>query len=77
MQEFLKFDNSYFTLPGETDDDLVAFPTDSVLKTDEGFKPFFDKYAKDEAAFFADYAAAHKKLSELGSMFIPDGGIRI
>jgi hypothetical protein len=34
-------------------------------------------YANDEAAFFADYAAAHKKLSELGSKFSPAGGIRI
>lgn len=68
-KDWLEFNNSYFQLAGESDDDLVAFPTDSVLATDEGFKPYFQKYAKDEAAFFADYAAAHKQLSELGSKF--------
>lgn len=67
--DWLEFNNSYFLLAGESDDDLVAFPTDSVLAIDEGFKPYFQKYAKDEGAFFADYAAAHKQLSELGSKF--------
>jgi len=75
---WLKFDNSYFFLPGkEEPNDLVALPTDRVLEVDPGFKPFVDKYRADEGAFFADYAAAHKKLSELGSKFVPSGGIRI
>jgi hypothetical protein len=30
-------------------------------------RPFAEKYADDEAAFFADYAEAHVKLSELGA----------
>jgi L-ascorbate peroxidase len=76
--KWLRFDNSYFELPGKPEpDQLIAFPTDLVLETDPGFKPYFDKYAASEAAFFADYAAAHKKLSELGSKFSPPEGIRI
>jgi len=75
---WLKFDNSYFSLPGkEEPDDLLVLPTDRVLEVDPGFKPFFDKYREDQAAFFADYAAAHKKLSELGSKFEPAAGLRI
>ena len=35
------------------------------------------KYAADQNAFFADYAVSHKKLSELGSKFVPAGGIRV
>lgn len=75
-KEWLKFDNSYFLMEGENDDDLVAFPTDSVLATDEGFKTYFEKYRDDQDAFFVDYAASHKKLSELGSQFT-DGGFTI
>lgn len=29
-------------------------------------RPYAEKYAEDEAAFFDDYAKAHVKLSELG-----------
>jgi len=29
-------------------------------------RPFAEKYAVDQDAFFADYVAAHLKLSELG-----------
>lgn len=71
-KEWLKFDNSYFRLPGNSDRELLAFPTDMVLATDPGFKPFFELYARDEGKFFADYAVAHKKLSELGSKFDPE-----
>ena len=68
---WLRFDNSYFSLGGKADpDSLIAFPTDRVLETDPGFKPFFDKYAASEAAFFADYAAAHARLSEQGLSLI-------
>ena len=48
-----------------------------VLFKDEGFKLFAEKYRNDEAAFFADYAAAHKKLSECGAKFEPAEGISI
>jgi L-ascorbate peroxidase len=44
---------------------------------DPAFKATCEKYASDEQTFFADYAAAHKKLSELGSKFEPEGGITL
>jgi L-ascorbate peroxidase len=68
-KEWLKFDNSYFQLPGKTDGNCVAFPTDCVLAEDPGFKVHFDLFANDERAFFKAYARSHKKLSELGSKF--------
>ena len=41
-------------------------PTDNALETDPEFRPYFLAYAKDEAVFFEDYAAVHKKMSEEG-----------
>jgi len=63
----LIFDNSYFKelLSGEKDG-LLQLPTDKALLSDPVFRPLVDKYAVDEDAFFADYAEAHLKLSELG-----------
>jgi L-ascorbate peroxidase len=66
-QEPLKFDNSYFLelLKGESEG-LLQLPTDKALLTDPEFRRYVDLYAKDEDAFFKDYAESHKKLSELG-----------
>ncbi|KMT09584.1 hypothetical protein BVRB_6g130400 [Beta vulgaris subsp. vulgaris] len=63
----LKFDNSYFVelLKGEQWG-LLKLPTDKVLTQDPHFRPYVHLYAKDEDAFFKDYAESHKKLSELG-----------
>ncbi|KAL8151742.1 hypothetical protein V2J09_021550 [Rumex salicifolius] len=63
----LKFDNSYFVelLKGESQG-LLQLPTDKTLLKDPEFRPYVKLYAKDEEAFFRDYAASHKKLSELG-----------
>eukprot|EP00252_Welwitschia_mirabilis_P013509 TRINITY_DN2970_c0_g1_i1.p1 TRINITY_DN2970_c0_g1~~TRINITY_DN2970_c0_g1_i1.p1 ORF type:complete len:252 (-),score=34.66 TRINITY_DN2970_c0_g1_i1:347-1102(-) len=63
----LLFDNSYFKelLTGEKEG-LLQLPSDKALVTDPAFAPYVKKYAEDEDAFFADYAAAHLKLSELG-----------
>ncbi|KAK4286485.1 hypothetical protein QN277_003035 [Acacia crassicarpa] len=63
----LIFDNSYFTelLSGEKEG-LLQLPSDKALLTDPVFRPLVEKYAADEDAFFADYAEAHLKLSELG-----------
>ncbi|KAK9113265.1 hypothetical protein Scep_020784 [Stephania cephalantha] len=63
----LKFDNSYFKelLKGETDG-LLKLPTDKSLLEDPEFRHYVELYAKDEDAFFKDYAISHKKLSELG-----------
>lgn len=69
-EEPLKFDNSYFVelLKGESLG-LLKLPTDKVLVEDPAFRPYVELYAKDEEAFFKDYAESHKKLSELG--FVP------
>ncbi|OLP95429.1 L-ascorbate peroxidase S, chloroplastic/mitochondrial [Symbiodinium microadriaticum] len=80
-KNWLTFDNSYFK------DYKLSY---EALHTDPEFKKYFDLYAKafrlmckseagmeDQDAFFKDYAKAHKKLSELGSKFEPEGGIKI
>lgn len=63
----LIFDNSYFKdlLRGERED-LIRLPSDKALLEDPALRPLVEKYASDEDAFFADYAEAHLKLSELG-----------
>lgn len=65
--EPLKFDNSYFLelLKGESEG-LLKLPTDKALLEDPEFRRYVELYAKDEDAFFKDYAESHKKLSELG-----------
>ncbi|XP_059623459.1 L-ascorbate peroxidase 3-like [Cornus florida] len=66
-QDPLKFDNSYFVelMKGDTEG-LLKLPTDKALLADPDFRRYVELYAKDEEAFFRDYAASHKKLSELG-----------
>mmetsp|Transcript_53071 Transcript_53071/g.99441 ORF Transcript_53071/g.99441 Transcript_53071/m.99441 type:complete len:318 (-) Transcript_53071:84-1037(-) len=76
-KNWLTFDNSYFKDYKQKDAHLLWFPTDEALHTDPAFKKYFDLYAADQAAFFKDYAQAHKKLSELGSKFEPEGGLMI
>ncbi|KAG8471469.1 hypothetical protein CXB51_036926 [Gossypium anomalum] len=63
----LIFDNSYYKeLLSETGADIMQLPSDKVLVSDPVFRPFVEKYAADEDEFFADYANAHLRLSELG-----------
>ncbi|GAU22628.1 hypothetical protein TSUD_234500 [Trifolium subterraneum] len=63
----LKFDNSYFVeLLNSESKDLLKLPTDKALVEDDEFRKYVELYAKDEDAFFRDYATSHKKLSELG-----------
>lgn len=66
-KEPLKFDNSYFQelLKGDSEG-LLKLQTDRVLVEDPEFCKYVLLYAGDEDAFFSDYAASHKKLSELG-----------
>lgn len=63
----LKFDNSYYVelLKGE-ERGLLKLPTDKALVEDPIFCRYVELYAKNEEAFFKDYAESHKKLSELG-----------
>ncbi|MQL70687.1 hypothetical protein Taro_003004 [Colocasia esculenta] len=60
----LKFDNTEL-LEGEKEG-LLKLPTDKALMEDPKFHLYVELYAKDEDAFFKDYAESHKKLSELG-----------
>nr|XP_043640150.1 L-ascorbate peroxidase 3-like [Erigeron canadensis] len=75
-REPLKFDNSYFVelLKGDTYG-LLKLPTDKALVEDPKFRSYVELYAKDEEAFFKDYAESHKKLSELG--FNPPCSLKI
>jgi len=69
--EWLKFDNSYFVeVKEKRDAELLVLETDACLFEDEGFKPYAEKYAADQDAFFADYAQSHVKLSELGVKWV-------
>jgi len=45
---------------------LMMLPTDMVLIEDPAFKKWVDVYAASEASFFADFAVAFQKLTELG-----------
>eukprot|EP00877_Chromochloris_zofingiensis_P002171 jgi/Chrzof1/11955/Cz06g15270.t1 len=65
--DWLTFNNSYFTeLKAKRDEELLVLPTDAAVFEDDGFRPYAEKYAEDEQAFFQDYAVSHAKLSELG-----------
>ena len=43
---------------------LLWLPTDEALHDDPEFRKYFERYAADQASFFADYSAAHVQLSE-------------
>lgn len=45
---------------------LMMLPTDLELRDDPEFRKWAELYKKDEEAFFKDFAAAFKKLTELG-----------
>lgn len=48
---------------------LMMLPTDMVLIQDESFRPWVEKYAEDNDAFFADFSRVLVKLLELGVPF--------
>jgi len=77
--KWLAFDNSYFKIMSDesADAELLKLSTDKTLFADDGFKPFAEKFRDSQDEFFKSYAAAHKKLSELGSKFEPEDGIKI
>lgn len=47
-------------------EELMMLPTDMALRTDPQFRVWSELYAKDEQAFFKDFAAAYAKLLALG-----------
>lgn len=48
---------------------LMMLPSDLWMLQDAEFKKYVQLYAKDEAVFFRDFAAAFSKLLELGVSF--------
>lgn len=47
----------------------MMLPTDMALIQDKKFKPWVEKYAKDNDAFFKDFSAVIVRLFELGVPF--------
>ena len=45
----------------------MMLPTDICLTTDSGFRPYVEKYAADQEAFFRDFSAALAKLLANGT----------
>lgn len=79
-KNWLQFDNSYFKSlahDNDSDSELLCLPTDAALRDSPEFKKYVVEYASDNEAFLKDYAAAHKKMSEMGAYFEPDGGASI
>ncbi|ESQ50857.1 hypothetical protein EUTSA_v10023023mg, partial [Eutrema salsugineum] len=74
-QDPLKFDNSYFVklLKEEESEILLKLSNDKTLLEVPEFRHYAELYAKEEDAFFRDYAESHKKLSELG--FTPTSSV--
>mmetsp|Transcript_29789 Transcript_29789/g.70791 ORF Transcript_29789/g.70791 Transcript_29789/m.70791 type:complete len:319 (-) Transcript_29789:131-1087(-) len=78
VENWLSFDNSYYQyLRKGPQEGLLWLPTDAALHDDPDFRIHFERYAADQASFFADYSAAHVQLSELGSKFDPPEGIAL
>ena len=48
---------------------LMMLPTDMVLIKDKSFRQYVEKYAKDNDAFFKDFADVVTRLFELGVPF--------
>ena len=53
---------------------LMMLPSDLALIEDAAFKRWVEVYAKDESRFFADFAVAFRKLTELG--FKPEEAVK-
>ncbi len=49
--------------------DLMMLPADLAFINDKEFRQYVELYAKDNEAFHKDFAAAFKKLLELGVPF--------
>lgn len=61
--------NPQFVCPASGTMMLIS---DMALVNDPVFKPYVEKYAADEAAFFADFTAAWVKLQENGCTNLRD-----
>jgi L-ascorbate peroxidase len=61
------FSNSYFVHLLEQTDDGMVLTTDQALLNDPELRPFVERYARDEAYFLTDFAAAFRRLTWLGN----------
>nr|BAC05484.2 ascorbate peroxidase [Euglena gracilis] len=50
---------------------LMMLPSDMALLEDPIFRSYMEKYAKDEVAYFRDFATAYQRLAELGVPELP------
>lgn len=68
-----KFDNAFFqnVLKG-----VVLMSSDAILASDPRTRPIVELYAKDEQAFFHDFAKAMEKLSVHGVKTGKKGEVR-
>jgi L-ascorbate peroxidase len=73
-RNWLRFDNTYYSELNK-DKNTLCLPTDLALSTHPDYKPHFDSFASSQEEFFECYKQAHKKMSELGSQFVPPQGI--
>jgi L-ascorbate peroxidase len=79
----LTFDNTYFksllARPWENAKDpmapMIGLPTDRALAADAACRPAIERYAADQGAFFADFAAAYVKLAGLGARWASEAGL--
>ncbi|KAF2461678.1 heme peroxidase [Lineolata rhizophorae] len=60
-----------------TTNSLMMLPTDMSLIKDKNFKPWVEKYAKDQDLFFAHFGDAAMRLFELGVPFTSGEDARI
>uniref|UniRef100_A0A7N0TXK4 Peroxidase n=1 Tax=Kalanchoe fedtschenkoi TaxID=63787 RepID=A0A7N0TXK4_KALFE len=68
-----KFDNMYFK---NLKNGLGLLATDAELYADERTRPFVERYAEDQKAFFEDFAAAMEKLGAVGVKGGKEGEVR-
>jgi L-ascorbate peroxidase len=63
-----RFSNAYFRalLQDPPDPALGLLPSDRALLAEPDLREHVERYAADEAAFFADFAAAYRRLTWLG-----------
>lgn len=64
-----KITNKPFQYQDKTTKTLMMLPTDMAIIKDKAMRPFVEKYAKDNEAFFKDFSNVLLKLFELGVPF--------
>lgn len=74
------FNNGYYIKMFDDIDNseaIVKLRKDAVLFLDDSMTQTGRTYAHNQNYYFKDYAAVHKKMSELGAKFVAPGGISL